>query len=143
MIQFVGMVPLTQHEPITVLTGNGREYDLHNDASFDRLELVASEPRVAIYWRVGARTSRASRGSVALLVLELTKVTACSLKGQLLSRGRGDSSNGLDFIEYADNGNRRASLRFVFDNDAEIEVEAGRCELRTVAAAAASDGISA
>jgi hypothetical protein len=134
MTQFVGMTPLPQHQPVAIVAAEGRHYDLHNEGSFERLEVIRSEARVAIYWKIKTESGASSLKNTALLAFELTDVTGCSIKGQLLPQRQGVVANGLDFIEYGEDPQRSGFVRFVFDNEAEIEVHADKCELLIVAA---------
>lgn len=128
MTEFIGMRALKEHEPLTTVSDGTRDYDLHNFGRLEGIEMSVLDGSAHLRWRVTH-----NRGSQpALVVLEMKGVSSCKMNGEVLRKREGRNTTGLDFIEYSVDRGHIGSIRFVFDNEAEVEIEAASCTLRSV-----------
>ena len=127
-MKFVGIDPLPEHRPVSELRNGEFGADLHNDASFEGLEIHRSKREVVLRWHVRNSSWRQEGDRVvAGLTLVCRQVQLCTAEGKFVSEQRSGPAE-LDFVEYAATGNA-GSLRFVFEDKSEIEIIARSCEM--------------
>ena len=136
-MQFAGLSALRENFPVVEVGGDDGIFDLHNDAELRELAYDYAARTLRITWTLKQpawttpeRPEPSQRPTVASATLLFTGVRSLRMAGELVTPADGEGG-GLDFVEYKRLAPGLGEIRFVFGEDAQILLTAGRCELRT------------
>lgn len=131
-MDFVDVEPLRERAPLIEIMSGGRKIDLHNDCLLTNLEYDLTGHRLWVRFASSSVVSHNERTPTAFVTLVLDGVRSLGFNGEV-SRAPTGEPMGLDFIEYTRLESALGKVRFVFDSDFEIEVEATRLSASLVA----------